>query len=1185
MVATTVPPTLPKPPDPSLLLPPPPPLDPTLITPPPTTIYSGGVVPGQQVPAVPAPPPGAPPVSTVVGGIRPDGTPAPTTASALSRLQAAYKEKTGLDLTPEVQDKLMRGESIGLSRPTAGEAPTVTPGPRGYQTLRGRESAANVGLTQAQTGEVTTRTGIAQSAEARAERESREKATGYTGGEPITAGDLSIDLTGINKPDGSVNIDLFNKVSEKVAPLLTAMGYDLSTPAGKTALEDLLHGKTIIPPRMRTIDAQKTISEIASDNRRLDLMDREVTVGEQSAAWQKIMDRAKATGDFTDPETGLTTRTLEKWDTQMREGAVTGFYEGNDTLQAKMAKWGQESQDKAIFGFDRKNEDGTTTHVYGTNELAVAMKKLDQDFQKDLLAGFDYVDEDGETRHIKGQQELITDERTFSERVRTGYDEVVLGRDGKPIMIGGEPLIKHIEGTQELSARLAKRTAELQERGMNLEDAQRTADREWEQRRYAGYDQIVTDTEGNPILRNGQPMIRRIEGTAGLEIARMRSAEAMQQAGIDAQTAEWVAEEQYQDKVRNGYWTTDERGHQIRIRGTQEDQAYLLRLSDELGGNREEAQRQYDEEQRVGYDRYMDTPTGPKRVHITGTQEFVANQSKASWAQQERARTGYFRVKPGGGMEWVPGTEVLRDQDGNLVSTDEARIASAERMAQKERMHDRYVLLRTQQFNKSEAEANREWQTGERALDRALDKTLQKLNLAASENRLEAEGRMQLLATSIAAMATLGGGLAKLVFGGEDSVGDWFVNGIANGEITAENFGDKVKSKLGLSTAEAAAVGTAVKEGVADTAVDGAMRGMPGQQLVGTGPASTFGSQLAGAVVPAAIGTAFVYGGYAMAKYFTGQEAEEDRFDNWYETELPPAQRAEFRGILSRSVASWDDDRGEVLSYMKEAQEARARGEDITNFGEQTTAGEARRFGNMPADGSQNARVARDLVFKLEEMQAQDAVRIAAGIRDLADKGVFPADGKYNVGSLTRAQKTDLLDAWSRMPSDYRKAELPETMWQRPLDKWSVSTEQLEAMRQDLAKYGVDNGVRSSAQLAKDIADTVTKLGPKIARINDEVARRPIRETDLRIAIPGGTLPANTPDPMYNDLTGALTLDEENTIRALWLQRGGDPRVPLAIQATRLTPPPTSAGGTDQVKSVSEQWQTWFKDYSPKIGD
>lgn len=1298
MVATVLPP--PPPPPNVPVLPPPPPLDPSLLTPPTTTIYSGGTVPGQQVPNVPTPPPGAPPVSTVVGGVRPAGTPAPTQASVLSRLQAAYKEKTGLDLTPDVQEKLFRGESIGLSRPAAGGAPTVTAGPRGYQTLRGRESAATVDYTRAQTSDVTTKTGIAQSAEKRAERESREKATGYTGGEPITAGDLNIDLAGIYRGTGTgeaVNTELYNRAAEAATPLLTAMGYDLNTEPGKKALDDLLRGKTIVPPRMRTIDAQQTISQITNDTRRVNLADREVTVGEKRQEWEQIAEQAKLTGKLN--YKGVTTDTLDRWNLQLQQAGLYGkagdINEGDETLQAKMQGWEQVYRDRSTFGFDRTDEegnlilgaDGKPLHVYGTNELPWVMQTRDQEWSKMQLTGFDYVDPiTSERRHVMGRDEAITDQRQFEERTRTGYDRLVYEidqRTGQPrkhprtgALIPatdsqGNLIYEHIEGTQQLSDRLTTRELDLREAGMNKDDAARTAALEWDRMQYEGYHLVRTidladlgltvpttaqangpalgawmNTNADAARRleqtlghkptpeeldqlakgqkvaltktttrtvntpNGprtetvyEPIVDYIEGTTDLETARNQMSLTLQANDLDAKEADRIAKEAYDDKVRGGYYTTGPMGQPVWIRGTQSDQEYLLFLTDKFNGDRDAADRQFREEQRVGYDKVVQKADGTSTVvHIKGTQEAEEEQAgrveqltrdgwkaqdasaRARWENEEKSRTGYFRGQYNqatGQYEtvWVPGDEAHESELSRLarehdVTMQDARIAAAASESRLNRLHDRWMQNRAQQYEREGyaradalAKAQREWQTGENALERTLRTDLTEMELTASKNRLEAEGRMQLLATSIAAMATLGSNVLTRIF---DNGSSALIQNIANGSITAANFGTEAV-KAGLTTAEASTVATMLAEGATAVEVESISVGA-GYTGAAASPAASFGSQLAAVAGPAVAIAAVVYGGYQVGKGLYEEGERKKAFDSWFDTELPPSQRADFRAAISEGRGNWSDDRGNIFDLIKGYQEARASGVDLATVSAPTFA----------------HRRARDLVFTMEEMQAQDTVRIAAGIRNLADRGVFPADGKYSVGNLTRAQKTELLDAWSRMPSDYRKTELPETMWKRPIDKWSVSNEQLEAMRNDLAKYGVDNGVRSSAQLSKDIADTLTRLGPKIAQISSKLpgdvrtqagsARRV--STDMQADLRQGRGPA-----AWDEATGILTLDEENTIRALWLQRGGDPRVPLAIQATKLTTPPTSAGGADQVQDESTVWQNWFKEYQPKIGD
>lgn len=1133
MVATVLPPQN------QALLPPPPPLDPSLVTPPPTTIYSGGAIPGQQAPptvgATPAP------VSTVTPGVQVAGVPPVSATSAMAKLSQVFKAKMGRDATPQDIQALLGGNTLPVA-PGRAAGP-----PRGYQTLRGRESAAQVGLVQAQTGQIGTAQEIARgelelarTREARTGAEFLTGQTGYVGGGGrIFAKDIGIDITGIYDAAGKlVSVDRFNAAGEQAAEALQAAGMEPS----RANITALLRGQSIQTPARMTLAGQKTIADITHDTARIQLAGREVTVGEKAQEWQKITDRAKLTGNFTDPDTGLSTRTLDAWGMQLQEAGVTGVYQGDPTFQAKMAEWDQTSRDKAIFGFERQNRDGSTTHVYGTNELQLAVQKNDQTFQKALQAGFDYVDEDGVTRHIKGQQELITDERTHQERVRTGYDEVVMGPDGRPARDGqGNLITRHIEGTQELQGRLADRTAELQEKGMNLEDAQRTAQREWDQRRYTGFYQARTvslkdlglETVIPPAARgsidafmqwasnpanseayhrlqaalghqptadefdrlargesvaltkavsktvNGQtvttyePIIDHIEGEAGLEVSRQQLQLTLQQNGIDADTARQVAEQSYQDKVRNGYFLVDEQGHRQRVRGTQEEQEYLTRLTAELNGNAQAAQRQFDEEQRVGYDKQMTNADGTVSVvHVQGTQEFAKAENdrteeltkagwrhedaaaRAAWENQEKSRTGYFKgqYNPNTGLYetvWQPGDEAHENELARLarehdVTLQNARIAAAASESKLGRLHDRWLQNRAQQYqregyNRADAlaGANREWQTGENALERTLRTSLTQMELTASTNRLEAEGRMQFLAASITALSTLGAAGLKLLFDSSGKVSQ-FVSGIADGSITPANSQTRAIA-LGLTPENAQrlqdyyAAHPESQGGINDAYGYGG-------GAAGAIPIGAFGRWL---TTPLGAGfTLAVVGGYATYRtmQWMNKEAQKDidslnsqqlkTFGRFFSGLSLPDQKQVQEFFSQRRAGTWNDNGTGLTPDLVDK-----------NWGLKVTGDF---FG-----------AARDIMQAIGEGENR-LPEIASYYRLLLDNKTFDK----TVGQLTREERSRVDDLWALLPGTFRSV---------PFGKEGAVG--YDDKMKDIATYGNTAGVKSTAELKKDLTD------------------------------------------------------------------------------------------------------------------
>lgn len=313
----------------------------------------------------------------------------------------------------------------------------------------------------------------------------------------------------------------------------------------------------------------------------------------------------------------------------LEESTVTGTYKGGDTMAAKQA-----------FGFDREitNPDGSksTQHVYGSQEIQQALQASDQNFQKVMAAGFSYTDPTtGEVRRVLGTDERITTEWQRNELTRAGYDQVVTGADGKPILgKDGKPIMKHIEGTQEASTKLANRELELKQQGLSQEDAHFKAQQEWLKQQYSGFYKARKNPDGTPALdEKGQPIVDWVNGTAGIEEARNQLQRDLQANGIAADVAKDLADKDYQDKVRGGYKSIGEDGKEVWIRGTQSDAEYMLTLQQQFQTSEAAAARLWTEQQRTGYTKIEeytkpDGTKGTREVRVKGTEDFASTQAR-----------------------------------------------------------------------------------------------------------------------------------------------------------------------------------------------------------------------------------------------------------------------------------------------------------------------------------------------------------------------------------------------------------------------------------------------------------------------------------------------------------------------------------------------------------------------------
>lgn len=641
----------------------------------------------------------------------------------------------------------------------------------------------------------------------------RAQTYGYGTGGTVSAADLGIDVSGAFTAQG-------NKVGQRYADVKAAVEAKLRE-QGITPTTDMvdriIKGQTVNLPKEVTLGGRALNMQEESQN-----MDLAIT-------------RANATGDFIDPVTGQSSKTLESKKFQLQQAQLTGLYEGEPTLQAQAQTWDQEHQDNAAFGFDRQvtNPDGTksTQHVYGTNELQLAVQKNDNEFKRSLEAGFWYVDPStGENRFVKGTDARLETDWQRQEHTRTGYDEVVYMEDGSGHVLkdgfgnpiarkdaAGNLVTKHIEGTQTMADRLQTRSLDLQEAGMEKDDAYRQSTLEWSKQQYEGYYRIQTidlkglgisgtgmdagyirqdgtvdfdaffrwasdpinsaaaerlqavlgtnykeivrvgtpanssaqakeslNTLGKNLVtlmqggnvaildKDGKPLAQHVAGTADLETQKIEMQETLQANGFTHDQAMQKSEQDYQDKLREGYWgpVDPKTGSPAWIRGTQDDQEYLMTLQNQFQTDAAGAQRIWDEQQRVGYDKtvsytYWDAAsqrevTRSRVVHVGGTQEFAASQTadaqefaktmqatadglvREGWKQDaalqkaqmdhaDRLEWGGFVMGQDGHLSWQPGRQDHEESLARLQDQAQADLAAAGYGAQAARDEAQYI--------------------------------------------------------------------------------------------------------------------------------------------------------------------------------------------------------------------------------------------------------------------------------------------------------------------------------------------------------------------------------------------------------------------------------------------------------------------------------------------------------------
>lgn len=857
-------------------------------------------------------------------------------------------------------------------------------------------------------------------------------------------------------------------------------------------------------------------------------------------------------------EIGIQQRTLSGVRSDLEVAGVTGTYDGNPTAQMVIAQMPYVWQQKVAQGWDYTDANGRTQHVYGSQEWATMDR---QNAARVAVAGFDMVDPaTGRQIHVAGAQELAKEDWARSEKTRNGYTEVVTDINGQPVRQPGtgQVVTRQVMGTGGLQKYQIDLEADLRRQGLSQEAAQQAAALDLEEKKLTGFYSVVRDPiTGNPMVGpGGRPVTKWVEGSASLEKQRLDSQVQLTQMNIDANTAARVAEQEYQDKVREGYWGVGQDGSPAWVRGAQSDQEYLLKLQQEFQVDQASAERLWQEQQRVGYDKVVtiQTPTGPRSatMHIQGTQEATvaaqrrqeqltrdgwgadAARDQQAFENAQRAKTGYF----GADGKWVQGDRQFQAEtlDKQIAAQTLADTTAYQRqLFIQERAH----TYEQSNMSKQEAyaKAAREWQSGEAVLDRANQMLILDKQNATAQERIDAENKLALLSAGITAIGGITGKgvdvlLQHLFPGGSVTAGaleslpallgaplTWTRMGYgqADAEKMAKMFTDRVAGQgaNGVSVA----VGSGQFDGLvgAPNAGSGTGTAAPSGNVVArfgnwaTGGAAGTGAM--GTLAGAGIIAGGIYLGYQVFKGIKAESQEKKDFDSWYGSgEVSTDTAAKFRAELTRGDVSWGE-RGDVFEAMKEAQALREQGKDISQFGEddrRTQKGLVRRR-------------ARDLVLKMDEWKAAETTQAVSNLRGMIDKGLFASGA--NPDNMSVGDERTVDQTWGVLPAAARSKPANQATIQDKL--------------KDLANFGAELDVMGTQELRTSMDAFVASAGSKL-----------------------------------DGLTSAdnLTRGERAKINAFWIQSGGDPRADLLTQAKGLRGQAAKlAGGGTQTGGTGNQ--------------
>ncbi len=464
--------------------------------------------------------------------------------------------------------------------------------------------------------------------------------------------------------------------------------------------------------------------------------------------------------------------------------------------------------------------EAATTGYYGDSPvLTLLMQQNDFDQQKMMQAGYSYTDPTTNmTTRVLGIDERADKDFLREEDVRNGYSQVQTynDKDGNKVVIRnphtGEPILRRVLGTQQLQKLVSDEAARLQEKGIDADIAQSTAQLQWQKDQASGF-------WSTRVGLSGQHEQVWVTGSVGLEQERNALTKEMQELGFDQQTAERQGQEAYDDKIREGY-TTYQNGKLIDIRGTQSYEEHIIGLQQKFSITEREAVQKYQEDARVGYDKTIDTGRTTwkngkevpvyQQIHIEGTQEAQDTQNarqdtlvrdgwsedaarnKAAFENSEKQRTGYYTMKAeydqggnviGETLEYVEGSQayedtIREDAQKHDISLEESRqmhnaAESGLQRAQNSFLSARADQLVRQGWTRADAlsEAEKTWSSNEKELDRTLSKLLADKQIDAAKNMFDAEGHRELMNQSMGAIGAIGGAVGpdiiKYLMGGD----------------------------------------------------------------------------------------------------------------------------------------------------------------------------------------------------------------------------------------------------------------------------------------------------------------------------------------------------------------------------------------------------------------------------------
>lgn len=632
-----------------------------------------------------------------------------------------------------------------------------------YMRERGEEERADID-TAARIGEAEFRMGEDRASRLFDERLREAELTGYLD-DTISLAQLGYEAADYFNEQGNQSIDQRKAYERDLPGISAAFERVMGRELTSSELERLVAGQDVEVMRP-TSSRYATEEEIRQSREKITLEGRRVSVEENKLDIDQTLAMLKEweVRGYTD-----TGERIGSWLRHMEDRDYEALVKGGG-YYTRLDDNGNPLPELDANGRPVLDENGEPVYqrirIYGTDELADRQFIRDEDKRNGYHRVSTYVDENG------------------VEQIR--YDK------------NGDTIIERVYGSDE------------------IERLDRERDDQWARDKYTGFWHDAAGY-GHPIW---------IAGEIGLEEERNKLAKELKQMGFDQETSERVAEQNYKDKIAQGYW-----GHDgtkpVYVMGTQAYDLHVQQIANDLSIDLEEARMFLRAQERQGFNMVVEVPLGidedgetifgTRLRRVKGTwkrEDEVQNRADqltrdgwdaqtaritAEYEARARDRNGYWQVKQtynatddtwetqydNAGrpiLEWAKGSaesEAWITAEASRLKIDEAFVKDALSRATGDAaiVREGFITARAKALmarGLSKEKAYLQAREESEALDSeqfkeqygsTLEERLAKMDLDAADKRADAAEKRALINASIQAIATIGAAAFPLIFG------------------------------------------------------------------------------------------------------------------------------------------------------------------------------------------------------------------------------------------------------------------------------------------------------------------------------------------------------------------------------------------------------------------------------------